>query len=158
MPKLTETTAQRDTGTGVCGPFEAVLFSDSGGLTQFGAFLEILPPGSSSSIRHWHSDEDEMLYMLEGTLTVHEGAESYTLTPGEAATFRAGVPEGHYAENRSDAPVRYLVIGTRAMRDVVTYPDSDRVLRLRRDPESIAVVERVYTTLDGAAADSPYGD
>ncbi|MCA0963774.1 cupin domain-containing protein [Salipiger bermudensis] len=158
MPKFTEATARRDTGAGVCGPFEAVLFSDSGGLSQFGAFLEILPPGSRSSIRHWHADEDEMLYMLEGTLTVHEGAESYTLTPGEAATFRAGVPEGHYAENRSDAPVRYLVIGTRAMRDVVTYPDSDRVLRLRRDPESNAVVERVYTTLDGAPADSPYGD
>lgn len=158
MPKVTETTAQRETGDGVCGPFEAVLFSDSGGLTQFGAFLETLPPGSSSSIRHWHSDEDEMLYMLDGTLTVHEGAESYTLSPGEAASFKAGVPEGHYAENASDTPVRYLVIGTRSERDVVTYPEADRVLRLRRDPESQEIVERGYTTLDGAPADSPYGD
>ena len=53
--------------------------------------------------------------------------------------------------------MRYLVIGTRAVRDVVTYPESDRVLRLRRDPESKALVERGYTTLDGAPADSPYG-
>lgn len=158
MPKFTETTAQRETGDGACGPFEAVLFSDSGGLTQFGAFLETLQPGSSSSIRHWHSDEDEMLYMLEGMLTVHEGAETYSLSPGEAATFKAGVPESHYAENATEAPVRYLVIGTRAVRDVVTYPESDRVLRLRRDPESKVLVERGYTTLDGAPADSPYGD
>ena len=98
MPKFTpETALTGHEAGGPCGPADEILFSDSGGLTQFGAFLETLQPGSSSSIRHWHSDEDEMLYMLEGMLTVHEGAETYTLSPGEAATFKAGAPESRAA-------------------------------------------------------------
>ncbi|WP_335946710.1 hypothetical protein [Salipiger bermudensis] len=40
----------------------------------------------------------------------------------------------------------------------MAYPTSDRVMRLRRDPECKALVERGYTTLDSAPADSPYGD
>ncbi len=39
----------------VIGPSRALLLSDTGGLTQFGAFIEILPPGSRSSIKHWHA-------------------------------------------------------------------------------------------------------
>ena len=43
------------------GPYRAELISDSGRLTQFGAFIEELPPGSSSSHAHWHANEDEMV-------------------------------------------------------------------------------------------------
>ncbi|MCR8548428.1 cupin domain-containing protein [Salipiger sp. P9] len=156
MPKLTETTVRRDAGDGSCGPYEALLFSDSGGLTQFGAFVEILAPGSRSSIRHWHATEDEMVYVLAGEVTVHEGDACYTLSPGEAATFRAGVPEGHCLENTSAAPVRYLVIGTRGLADVVTYPDHDRVVRLTRDPDSQEITSREIATFDGTPAGSPY--
>lgn len=157
MPKFTPETARTEQNTdGPCGAYEAILFSDSGGLTQFGAFVEILHPGARSSIRHWHATEDEMIYMLAGEVTVHEGAASYTLAPGEAATFRAGVPEGHYLENIGEGPVRYLVIGTRGMADVVTYPDHDRVVRLRRDPETQDIVSREITTFAGDPARSPY--
>ncbi|MGR3379053.1 cupin domain-containing protein [Salipiger abyssi] len=157
MPKFTPETARTEQNTdGPCGAYEALLFSDSGGLTQFGAFVEILPPGSCSSIRHWHATEDEMIYVLAGEVTVHEGAARYTLSPGEAATFRAGVAEGHYLENAGGAPVRYLVIGTRGMADVVTYPDHDRIVRLTRDPETQDIVSREITTFDGTPAGSPY--
>ena len=151
MPKITETEVRRDSGTGNCGPYEALLYSDTGGLSQFGAFVEILPPGSSSSVKHWHRLEDEMVYVLDGTVTLHEGATSTPLTPGDAATFRAGDPVGHCLENRSDAPVRYLVIGTRSAGDTVTYPEADRILTHSR-----TVTERRWTTLDGAEAGSPY--
>jgi uncharacterized cupin superfamily protein len=132
MPKITEATVRRARDDGICGPAESLLFSDSGGLTQFGAFVEILPPGSRSSIKHWHATEDEMVFVLEGTVTLHEGDTVSTLAPGEAATFRAGDTLGHCLENRGAAPVRYLVIGTRAPADTVTYPDHDRILQLSR--------------------------
>jgi hypothetical protein len=48
MPIITSDTVQKDSGDGVddpCGPYAAELYSDTGGLTQFGAFVEILPPG-----------------------------------------------------------------------------------------------------------------
>lgn len=154
MPIHTPETVQHDVldGAGnVCGPCEALLFSDSGGLTQFGAFVEILPPGSWSSIKHWHAEEDEMVYMLEGEVVVHEGTTASVLAPGDAATFRAGDPVGHCIENAGTREARYLVIGTWASRDRVTYPDNDRILDFERDP-----VRRVWTDLNGNPADSPY--
>ncbi|MBV2358310.1 cupin domain-containing protein [Thalassococcus sp. CAU 1522] len=153
MPVHDETTVRRDAGTGACGPYEALLFSDSGGLTQFGAFVEILPPGSASSIAHWHSEEDEMVFVLAGTVTLLEGDTETALTPGKAATFKAGVPVGHRLENRSDAPARYLVIGTRAAQDRVTYPGHDRVLHVTR-----ATGERIWTDPAGQPATPLYDD
>ncbi|SDF08592.1 Uncharacterized conserved protein, cupin superfamily [Celeribacter baekdonensis] len=159
MPKFTPDTALKDSGTSsACGSYEALLFSDSGGLTQFGAFLEILPPGSASSIKHWHQTEDEMVFVVTGEVQVIEGAETYVLRAGEAATFKAGVAKGHYLTNVSDQEARYLVIGTRSMGDTVTYPDRDRILTFTRDPGATEVKTRHYTTLDGQPAQSPYED
>lgn len=125
--------------------------STPGGLTQFGAFVQVLQPQTRSSIKHWHSDEDEMVYVLEGELTVVEGAQESLLRPGDAATFKAGVEVGHFLWNRSAAPVRCLVVGTRAPTDRVTYPDHDRLLhRDRSQPED------TWTDLQGRPADDPY--
>ncbi|NVK46226.1 MAG: cupin domain-containing protein [Rhodobacteraceae bacterium] len=156
MPKVTPDTATKEKGTTICGPYEALLFSDSGGLTQFGAFLEILPPGSSSALKHWHQEEDEMVYMIAGVVTVTEGDDSYALRPGEAATFKAGTPLGHCVANTGASEARYLVIGTRSTGDTVTYPDHDRILRFTRMPGTAKVSSRGYTTLDGTPARSPY--
>lgn len=144
MPKITEADVQRDNGSDHCGTYEALLFSDTGKLTQFGAFVEILHPGARSSVKHWHRNEDEMVFMLEGEAVLHEGDTTQVLRPGDAATFRAGDALGHCLENRSENPIRYLVIGTRSGGDVVTYPDDNRRLEFRR-----GVSERVWTDLDG---------
>ncbi|KJZ19708.1 cupin domain-containing protein [Loktanella sp. S4079] len=132
------------------GQYTAKLFSDTGGLTQFGAFVETLAPGARSSFRHWHQNEDEMIYMLNGTVTAHEGAISTALRPGDAATYRAGDPIGHYLENTSTEDASYLVIGTRARSDIITYPDHDRVLHFDRETTA-----RKYFTTDGEPADPP---
>lgn len=127
--------------------------SEPGGLTQFGAFIETLPPGSRSSIKHWHSAEDEMVYMLAGEVTLIEGNTDVVLRPGDAATFRAGDPLGHCLVNRSVAAARYLVVGTRAPVDTITYPDHDRVCFRDR-----ALPDDIWTTIAGAPAESPYRD
>lgn len=125
--------------------------SEPGRLTQFGAFIHVLQPGTRSSIKHWHSDEDELVYVLEGEVTLIEGAGEALLRPGDAATFKAGVAVGHSLWNKSDQPVRCLVVGTRAPVDRVTYPDHDRVLhRDRSQPED------VWTDSRGQPASDPY--
>jgi uncharacterized cupin superfamily protein len=108
------------------GPYRYQLMSDPGGLTQFGAFLEELPPGSRSGHRHWHEGEDEMIWMISGEVVLVEDTET-TLHPGDVAAWPAGRPVGHRPDNRSDAPARYLVIGTRAAHDTIHYTDHDLV-------------------------------
>lgn len=107
------------------GPYRAWPFSDEGGLTQFGAFTEELPPGASSSHRHWHEAEDEFLYVLKGCVTVIDNAGPHDLMPGDAACWRAGDGNAHHLVNRTGAPVLYLVAGSRMPDDEVHYPDVD---------------------------------
>lgn len=136
---------------GSAHPNETLWISEAGGLTQFGAFIEVLQPGCRSSIKHWHSAEDEMVYVLDGEITVVEGDAETIMRAGDAATFKAGVAVGHYLENRSTAPTRCLIAGTRAPVDKITYPDHDRVcIRDRSLPDDI------WTNAAGQPADSPY--
>jgi uncharacterized cupin superfamily protein len=123
------------------GAFTARLYSDSGGLSQFGAFAETLVPGARSSHRHWHEQEDEFLYMLGGEATVIEDDGPHVLRAGDAACWPAGVPNAHHVVNRSGAPCTYLIVGSRLPSDTVHYAEEDRlytrregaVSRTRRD-------------------------
>ncbi|MEM7566809.1 MAG: cupin domain-containing protein [Pseudomonadota bacterium] len=112
------------------GPYQSLRLGDACGLTQFGANLETLAPGSRSSDAHWHEAEDEFVYVLEGVVTLHEGETSTDVAAGEAMTFRANDPVGHQLENRTEAPVRYLMIGTRSRNDVVHYTQIDKIARI----------------------------
>jgi uncharacterized cupin superfamily protein len=87
--------------------------SDAGGLTQFGASVQVLLPGAKASVRHWHEHVDEFLLVLSGEVTVTEDDGHHRLLPGDAACWPAGVPNGHTVSNRSDAPCSYLIVGTR---------------------------------------------
>ena len=134
MPKVVD--PKIDEGADEIGRFRAVRLSDTGGLTQFGAFVETLWPGCASSKSHWHRSEDEMVYVLEGEVTLIEDGKAVPLNPGEAAAFPADVPVGHHLENRSAVPVRYLVIGTRSDDEIVTYPQTGETQTVR-DGEKI---------------------
>jgi uncharacterized cupin superfamily protein len=129
MPVIRAEDAKHEVGAGDLGAYDALLFSDTGGLTQFGAFLEILSPGARSSELHWHETEDEFVYLMSGELVLVEGDErgvvETPMRPGDAATFKAGVPLGHFLHNRSDAPASYLVVGTRTTTDRWHYPLKD---------------------------------
>ncbi|MDZ8067200.1 MAG: cupin domain-containing protein [Nostoc sp. DedQUE08] len=132
-------------------PNRMLWISEAGGLTQFGAFIEVLQPGSRSSIKHWHSAEDEMVYVLEGEIVLIEGDAKTVLRPGDAATFQAGVPIGHFLENRSSKATQCLIVGTRAEVDTITYPDHDRVCHRNR-----SLPDDIWTNGAGEPASSPY--
>ena len=88
--------------------------SEAGRLTQFGAYLDTLDPGAWSGHRHWHSAEDEFAYVLEGCVTLQDEAGFHDLGPGDAIAWPHGRPNAHRLLNRSDAPCRYLIAGSRA--------------------------------------------
>jgi uncharacterized cupin superfamily protein len=95
------------------------------GLTQFGVNLTRLKPGAASALRHWHEQEDEFVYVVEGELTLIEDDGATTLRAGEAAGFKAGVANGHHLVNRSGRDAVFLVVGTRASHERAHYPDDD---------------------------------
>lgn len=108
------------------GAYSSRLISDPGGLSQFGAFVETLPPGSASGHRHWHEAEDEMVYILSGDVVLVEDTET-VLRAGGVASWPAGSPVGHRLDNRSDTDASYLVIGTRNQTDIIHYSDHDLI-------------------------------
>ncbi len=107
---------------------------DALGLRNFGVNLVELPPGALSSLRHWHSRQDEFVYVIEGALTLVTDAGEQLLTAGMVAGFPAATQDGHHLINRSDKPALYLEVGDRTPGDDVVYPDVD--LALPHDPDA----------------------
>lgn len=104
---------------------------DALGLSDFGVNLVELPPGAGSALRHWHSAEDEFIYVLSGTLTLLTDAGEQVLPAGTCAGFPKNSGDGHCLLNRGDAPATYLEVGSRNPADRVVYPDVDMVLERR---------------------------
>jgi uncharacterized cupin superfamily protein len=95
------------------------------GLTQFGVNLVTLGPGGQSALRHWHTLEDEFVYVLDGEVVLVTDAGEQVLTAGMCAGYPAGSRNGHHFINRSAARAQYLEVGTRVKGDMATYPDDD---------------------------------
>lgn len=97
------------------------------GLKNFGVNLTTLPPKSRSALRHWHTKQDEFIYVLSGELTLITDAGESILQSGQAAGFPAGEANGHCLYNHSDEVATYLEIGDRTPDDSATYPDDDLI-------------------------------
>jgi uncharacterized cupin superfamily protein len=121
------------TGSRYPAPFDAPCaartrqrLGDAAGLTDFGVNMLRLPPGVWSSQRHWHTAEDEFLYVLEGEVVLVTDAGEQILKAGDCVGFKAGVADGHQLQNRSLREAVMLEVGSRkAADDEVDYPDID---------------------------------
>ncbi len=136
MPKIDIETAPTGHGTGYpeefaapCKPRRRWRLGDAVGLDQFGVNLLRLPAGAWSSQRHWHSAEDEFVWVVEGEVVLVEEDGETVLRPGDCAGFKAGVANGHKIENRSDCDAVLLEVGSRRpSKDACDYPDIDMIL------------------------------
>jgi uncharacterized cupin superfamily protein len=108
-----------------CAHRERRVLGDPLGLTQFGVNLLTLPPGAWSSQRHWHLEEDEFVYVLEGEVVLVTDAGEQPLRAGMAAGFPAGSRDGHHLINRSQKAAKLLEVGTRTAREHAEYSDID---------------------------------
>jgi uncharacterized cupin superfamily protein len=134
MTKIDISSVDGRRGTGYPPPYDAPCLErqrqalgDAGGLTQFGVNLLVLEPGVWSSQRHWHSAEDEFVWVLEGEVTLVTDVGEEVLRPGDCAAFPAGKADGHHLVNRTNANVRVLEVGTRSADDRCVYPDADMI-------------------------------
>ncbi|WP_422024825.1 cupin domain-containing protein [Pyruvatibacter mobilis] len=113
---------------GALGAYEGRAISAAFGMEKLGAAIETLMPGSASSHRHWHERTDELVVVLEGEIFLVENEGETLLHPGDIAVFPAGIDNGHCLKNRSDAPARFLVAGTRDPQDRCIYPDAGIIM------------------------------
>jgi uncharacterized cupin superfamily protein len=98
-------------------------------LTNFGVNRTTLKPGAMSALRHAHAQQDEFIYVLEGTPTLITNQGAMPLKPGDCAGFKAGNGDAHHLVNRGDVAAVYLEIGDRTVGDTVNYPDDDLLAR-----------------------------
>lgn len=136
-----------------CRARERKRLGDAAALTQFGVNLLRLPPGTWSSQRHWHTGEDELVYVLAGevVLITDEGEE--VLRAGDAAGFPANDRNGHCLQNRSDADAQVLEIGTRVTGSVAYYSEIDMVAPAGGKP--VAYTHRDGTPYEGIRRRGP---
>ena len=132
MPKIDLSAVSKRKGSGYPAPFAAPCaervrqrLGDAGGLTDFGVNLTRLPPGGWSSQRHWHSHEDEFVYVIEGELKLVEDEGAVILKAGDCAAFPHGTGNGHHLINESSVDAVYLEVGSRKPDDVTVCSDVD---------------------------------
>ena len=133
MPRIDIAAAPKRSGTGYPAPYDALCggktwsrLGEAAGLTQMGINLMRLPAGQWSSQRHWHTSEDEFVWVLEGEVILVENDGETPLAAGDCAGFKAGDGNGHHLQNRSDRDAVLLVVGTTVPEGyAVHYPDID---------------------------------
>jgi uncharacterized cupin superfamily protein len=132
MPKVDIPAVPVRRGSGYPQPFDIPCaartrkrLGDAGGLQDFGVNLMTLPAGSWSSQRHWHSDEDEFVYVIEGEVTLVEDGAETVLRGGDCAAFPKGTGNGHHLINKSHSMAVYLEVGSRNPDDRTMCSDID---------------------------------
>jgi len=132
LPAIDPATVPAVTGSRYPEPFRSRVatrrkqrLGDALGLKNYGVNLTTIPPGAVSALRHWHSHEDEFIYMVSGELTLVTNDGEQRLTPGMCAGFAAAKADGHCLANRTQRDAVYLEVGDRRPEDAVTYPDDD---------------------------------
>lgn len=133
MTKIDVSAAPRSEGSGYPPPYDAPCrervrhaLGDAAGLTQFGVNLLRLVPGAWSSQRHWHTAEDEFVWVVEGEVVLVTDQGDEVLRAGDCAGFKAGVADGHHLQNRSSSPALLLEVGSRRPdQDATDYADID---------------------------------
>ena len=155
MPKIDIDKAPTRFGSAYPPPFDEPCrerkrwqLGDAAGLDQFGVNLMRLAPGAWTSQRHWHTHEDEFVWIVEGEVVLVEDGGETVLRAGDCAGFKAGVENGHHIVNRSSREAVLLEVGTRA-------PETDEAYY--SDLDMTVGVDGVYRRRDGAPYDMGTG-
>lgn len=131
-PALDPRSVEPRTGSGYPEPYRSRVLprekrglGDALGLKTIGINHTVLPPGKESSMRHWHTHEEEFIYMLSGEVVLCTDAGEQTLTAGMCAGFPLGTKDGHHLINRGKEPAVYLEVSNRDPNDRAFYSDVD---------------------------------
>jgi uncharacterized cupin superfamily protein len=97
------------------------------GATMLGATIYELPPGQSNCPYHYEYGNEEWLLVLDGRPTLRHPEGEDELERGDVVCFPVGPEGAHKVTNRTDSPVRFLMLSTQSEPAVAVYPDSDKI-------------------------------
>jgi uncharacterized cupin superfamily protein len=97
------------------------------GARELGASVFELGPGASTFPLHAHHANEELLLVLAGRPTLRTTGGERELEAGELVSFATGRAGAHRLDNRTDDPVRVLIVSTMIGPDVVEHVDSEKV-------------------------------
>ena len=150
LPALDPNTVEATRGSGYPEPFKSRMgdrakrrLGAACGMKNLGVNLVTLGPGGQSSVRHWHTLEDEFVYVLEGEVVLITNSGEQKLTAGMCAGYPAGSKDAHHFINRSNKAAKYLEMGTNVPGDTAFYPDDDLLIMSREEGTA-------YTHKDGS--------
>jgi uncharacterized cupin superfamily protein len=97
------------------------------GAAQVGATVYELDPGKRNMPYHAHHGIEEVLVVLKGTPALRTLDGERQLAEGEVVAFPPGRGGAHQLINRGEAPVRFLMLSSKAPADLIEYPDSGKI-------------------------------
>jgi uncharacterized cupin superfamily protein len=120
---------ESDVGWSAIGPddtgFRRKQLGKAAGGDGLGCSLYELPAGERAWPYHYHTGNEEALYVLDGSGTLRLAGEEHALSPGVYAAFPTGEEGAHRVVNDADETLRYLVVSTMDDPDVTVYPDAE---------------------------------
>lgn len=97
------------------------------GAKQLGCTMYEVPAGKTAFPRHFHCQNEESLFVLEGEGTLRLGEDTVALRSGDYVTFAVGPEHAHQLVNTGSGILRYLCFSTLSSAEVVGYPDSKKI-------------------------------
>ena len=121
--------------------------------TKIGATLYELSPGGTSGLYHFHHGAEELLVVLRGRPTLREPAGERTLAEGDVVHLPVGPDGAHQLSNRTEEPVRYLMVANRPSPEAVEYPDSGQLSVMAFTESQLGAPLRDLRTLEEPTGD-----
>lgn len=100
------------------------------GLTDLGVSITVLMAGAATALRHYHTENDEFVYIIDGEVSLVTNRGEQILATGMCAGFPKGKKDGHHFVNKGDRPALILEASTNKLPDSVAYPDNKLFLSL----------------------------
>lgn len=99
------------------------------GARALGYRLVRLPAGKTWVPLHWHREDEELYFMVDGEATLRTTRGEYAVRRGDFIAFPAGPLGAHQLRNDGEQPCTILMLADNAGGgDVCHYPDSRKVL------------------------------
>lgn len=90
-------------------------------------------------MKHWHTESEEFVYVLSGTLTLQYGDNSYEMSTGECIGFKANEGLGHRLINKTKKESSFLVVGSRSSNDEAIYDEDDFQWAVKENGDWVAL-------------------
>jgi uncharacterized cupin superfamily protein len=93
------------------------------GSQSIGLTIQTVASGCSSSRRHRHVFQEEILVVVAGSGILHHGDERVVVMTGDAICYRPDDPEAHSFQNTGSADLVIWAFGNRFSHEVCLYPE-----------------------------------